>query len=176
MYYLQGAGSGWDAEGNGTPSNFHHVGLRLDYAVASNLNVSLVGAYAWRDQPWAYVLGGDWLSGSRPFTNELLRLLQDTGAGQGNDLRRPVPDSARGIGWEVDLRTEWMLLENLTLNTSVAYWKPGNWWGYAFPNTAEIYRESGNNIPVADVDPATRMLGRDVDAIFAVESSICVKF
>ncbi len=34
----------------------------------------------------------------------------------------------------------WKLLENFTWNTTFAYWQPGTWWSYAYPNTAHIYR------------------------------------
>ena len=60
MYYMYGTGDGWDASGNGQPTNFHHVGGRLDYAVAANLNLSFVFSQAWRDQASSYRLGGDY--------------------------------------------------------------------------------------------------------------------
>ena len=69
MYYMYGTGDGWDASGNGQPTNFHHVGGRLDYAIAANLNTFVVFSKAWRDQASAYTLGGDYRIGGRPFTN-----------------------------------------------------------------------------------------------------------
>ncbi len=46
MYYMYGTGDGFNAAGEGNPTNFQHVGGRLDYAVAANLNV--FGVYSVR--------------------------------------------------------------------------------------------------------------------------------
>ncbi len=171
MYYMYGTGDGWDAAGWGQPTNFHHVGSRWDYAVASNLNISVTGAYAWRDQPTAYTFGGDYQKGMRPYTNADLLAFQ-TGA----STRRPVPDSAREIGWEIDLGMNWKLLENLTWNTTFAWWQPGNWWQNAFPNTAHIYRlglvpNTNTSEAIATFNP-----GRAIDPLIAVETNLLVSF
>jgi hypothetical protein len=170
MYYLYGTGDGFNAEGYGNPTNFHHAGARMDYAVASNLNFFTVYSQAWRDQPGAYRLGGDYLQGARIWNNN------DLLAAQLGALDRPVPDSARDIGWEVDLGVNWKLLENLTWNTTVAYWKPGNWWSYAYPNTAWLYALSGGAAPAANRVNAIFGAGRQIDALIAVETTIQVTF
>ncbi len=174
MYFLYGTGDGWDASGHGQPTNLHHVGARLDYAVAANLNLSLVYAQAWRDQPNAYWLGGDWAYQGRIWTNA------DTLAAQGGAIGQQVPDSARDIGWEVDFGISWKLLEGLTSNTTFAYWKPGNWWSYAYPNTANIYKNN-RGAPIvtqtaANIPMATFNLGRDIDPLFAIETNILINF
>jgi hypothetical protein len=175
MYYMYGTGDGWDAAGYGQPTNFHHLGGKLDYAIASNLNLFAVYAYAWRDQPNAYTLGGDYRIGARQFTNNDLLAAQL--AGQGPGTLHEVPDSAREIGWEVDLGFNWKLLENLTWDTTLAYWKPGTWWSYAYPNTAAIYNLGlVPNTYAATEAIATQQLGRDIDALFAVESKLSVTF
>ena len=175
MYYMYGTGDGWDAAGYGQPTNFQHLGGRLDYAVASNLNLFTVYAYAWRDQPTAYRLGGNYQLGIQAWTNENIRLAQ-LGTFQGH----AVPDSAREIGWEVDLGINWKLLENLTWDTTLAYWKPGNWWAFAYPNTAELYRlgitPNANPNTAAGEIAATQQLGRDINAFFSVESRLLVTF
>lgn len=177
MYYMYGTGDGWDAAGYGQPTNFHHIGGRLDYAVASNLNIFTRYAYAWRDQPNAYRLGGDYRLGVQQWTNEDIRLSQ-MGVFRGH----AVPDSAREIGWEADLGVNWKILENLNWDTTLAYWKPGNWWAYAYPNTAEIYRLFGGAAPTTNPNSAigetaaTQQLGRDIDALFAVETRLLVTF
>jgi hypothetical protein len=175
MYYMYGAGDGWDAAGYGQPTNFHHLGSRLDYAIAANLNLSVVYAYAWRDQPTAYRLGGDYRIGAQQWSNEDIRLAQ-----LGTFRGHAVPDSARDIGWEVDLGINWKLLENLTWDTTLAYWKPGTWWSFAFPNTAEIYKLG--YVPTAIPNnafgeaTATQQLGREIDALFSVETRLLVSF
>ena len=123
MYYYYGTGTSYDAEGKGQPTNLQHVGARIDYAVASNLNVYGVFSTAWRDQPNAYRLGGNLLHTQEPFNNDSILDAQ-----LGDPFLFAVPDHARDIGWEVDLGVNWKLLENLTWNSIFAFWKPGNWW------------------------------------------------
>lgn len=178
MYYMYGAGDGWDAAGHGQPTNLHHAGLRIDYAIASNLNVSLVYSRAWRDQPNAYRLGGDYRIRAQVWTNEDIRLSQAlTFRGQA------VPDHARDIGWEADLGVDWKLLEGLTWSTTFAYWKPGNWWSYAYPNAAYLYRlnpaggaNANPNNTAAGETNATWNLGREIDGLFSVETKLLVNF
>ncbi len=175
MYYMYGTGDGWDAAGYGQPTNFHHVGAKLDYAVASNLNVFGVFAYAWRDQPNAYRLGGDYRRGAQAWTNDDIRLAQ-AGAFRGH----AVPDHARFIGWEVDGGVNWKLLEGLTWNTLLAFWQPGNWWSYAYPDTAALYRggivPNNNQNTAAGELNATGRAGRKIDPLFAVETTLLISF
>ena len=178
MYYMYGAGDGWDAAGYGQPTNFHHAGLRIDYAIASNLNVNLVYSRAWRDQPNAYRLGGDYRIRAQVWTNEDIRLSQ-----LGTFRGQAVPDHARDIGWETDLGVDWKLLEGLTWSTTFAYWKPGNWWSYAYPNSAYLYRlnpgggaSANPNNTAAGETNATWNLGREIDPLFSVETKLVVNF
>lgn len=178
MYYMYGTGDGWDAAGWGQPTNFHHIGGKIDYAVASNLNLRLIYSQAWRDQPNAYRLGGDYQIGAQRWHNEDIRLAQ-----LGNFRGHSVPDSARDIGWEADLGFDWKLLENLVWSGTFAYWKPGNWWGYALPNTAQIYRATNGAAATANPNNtaagealATFNVGRDIDPLFAAETSLRIHF
>jgi hypothetical protein len=181
MYYMYGTGDGWDAAGYGQPTNFQHVGGKVDYAVAANLNIFGLFSYAWRDQPNAYTLGGDWRGGIRPFTNDDIAFQQGIiGAASGRFAgQQAVPDHAREIGWEVDAGLTWKLLENLNWNTIFAYWKPGIWWSYAYPDTAAIYRANGGASiasSAANGPVATSRVGRNIDPLFATETSIMIKF
>jgi len=172
MYYMYGTGDGWDAEGHGQPTNSHHAGIRYDHAVASNLNISGTYSYAWRDQPNAYTFGGDYRFQARYFTNNDLRAFQ-----LGTATRIPVPDHNRHIGWEFDLGVNWKLLENLTWNTTIAYWKPGNWWGAAYPNTAAIYTINGGTLPTTGTQAqATVNFNRGIDPLIAFETNLLVSF
>jgi hypothetical protein len=69
-------------------------------------------------------------------------------------------------------------LEGLTWNSTFAYWKPGNWWAYAFPNTANIYRALGGATVIGNTNQAiaTYNLGRDIDPLFAVETNLLINF
>ncbi len=179
MYYMYGAGDGWDAAGYGQPTNVHHLGARLDYAIASNLNLFVVYVYAWRDQPTAYRLGGNYRIGALAWNNNDIRTSQ-----LGGFAGHAVPDSAREIGWEVDLGINWKLLENLSWDTTLAYWKPGTWWAYAYPNTANLYAlgivpNAGTDAAITNAAreaQATFALGRDINALFSVETRLMVTF
>jgi hypothetical protein len=175
MYYMYGAGDGWDATGCGQPTNFHHAGAKIDYAVASNLNLFVLGAYAWRDQPNAYRLGGNYRLGIQDWTNEDIRLAQ-TGTFTGH----AAPDHAGNIGWEIDLGANWKVLEHLTWNTTFALWRPGAWWSYACPDTASIYRagiapNDNPNNPAGEAI-ATAGRGRRIDPLIAVETTFFIGF
>ena len=173
MYYMYGTGDGWDASGNGQPTNFHHVGGRLDYAVAANLNLSFVFSQAWRDQASSYRLGGNYAIQGQVWTNADILNAQN-----GVNVGQAVPGSARDIGWEADFGVNWKILEGLTWNSTFAYWKPGNWWAYAFPNTANIYRALGGATVIGNANQAiaTYNLGRDIDALFAIETNMLISF
>lgn len=175
MYYMYGAGDGWDAAGHGQPANLQHVGARLDYSVASNLDLSAVCSFAWRDTPNAYRLGGDYRLGIREWTNDDI-LASQNGTGVG----RAVPDHARFIGWELDLGVDWKILENLLWSSTFAFWKPGDWWSYAYPNTAAIYRgiarPNSNPDNAAGEALATVGTGRSIDPLVAFETKLIVTF
>jgi hypothetical protein len=189
MYYTYGTGTSWDAEGKGQPSNLHHLGARVDYAVASNLNIFGVYSYAWRDQPNAFQLGGDWFASAQRFSNTTAWTLQTAGFAQTAANHSSVPDHARSIGWEINAGFSWKLLENLRWDFLFAYWKLGNWWAFAYPNTAMVYRGSPRAgtaaapVALASISPlgATAPgpyadLGRDIDPLIALEASLKVDF
>lgn len=171
MYYMYGTGDGWDASGQGQPTNFHHVGARIDYAVAANLNLFVVCSQAWRDQAGAYRLGGDWKYQGRKWTNDDIRRSQN-----GEYRGQAVPESARDIGWEVDFGHDWKLLEGLTWGSTFAIWKPGNWWAHAFPNTAYMYRQTRGTALTANETNAIFNIGRDIDPLLSVETRLNISF
>ncbi len=179
MYWLYGTGTCWDAEGYGQPLNLQHVGIKLDYAVAANLNIWALFSNAWRDQPNSYRLGGDYVSGIRPFTNTDILAAQTGGFGG-----HAVPNDKRYIGWEIDAGINWKLLENLTWNTTLAFWQPGSWWGAAFPDTAFLYRvQGGTALPTPAVANnaageinATPNINRPISPLGAVETRLLITF
>ncbi|MFH1115286.1 MAG: hypothetical protein V1792_15355 [Pseudomonadota bacterium] len=173
MYYLYGTGTNFNADGYGQPTNMHHLGGRVDYGVAANMNFWATYAYAWRDQPQAYRLGGNYQLGLNSYTNDNLFAFK-----AGTSPATPVPDSAREIGWEIDLGVNWQILQNLTWNTTCAYWQPGTWWSYAYPNTANIYRTNpGATIAAASTRAgAITGAGREVDPLILMETSLLINF
>ncbi|MGB6065667.1 MAG: hypothetical protein WBG50_12740 [Desulfomonilaceae bacterium] len=186
MYELYGAGSCWDTAGLGQPSNFKHVGARFDYAVASNLNCWALYSYAWREHPNAFRLGGDYVSGARVFSNDDIFLIKN-----GLEVGHACPDNAKDIGWEVDGGFDWKLLENFTWSVKACLWQPGSFWSYAYPNTAQLYRIFGSpaaNVGASPAAPggitetaaseanATYHLGRQIDPLFGVQSTLLITF
>ena len=176
MYWMYGTGTNFDADGYGQPTNVHHLGFRLDYAVASNLNFFTVYSNAWRDQPNAFRLGGSYQIGLRTFTNADILTAQG-----GGFAGHAVPNNFRFVGWEIDTGVNWKLLENLTWNTTLCFWQPGNWWAAAYPNTSAIYRSgivpNANPTGTAAGEAlATVNTGRTIDPLFAAETTLLISF
>jgi hypothetical protein len=145
MGYQYGAGLNavnWNGEGYMTDAS--SWGARLDYAVASNLNVYASFFYATR-------VSKGWGWGSLvPTWNGNVALFGTGGAGP---LTTGGPNTATGVpgvaalqnlitngapsipddslGWEVTAGADWKLLEGLTLRARWAYWQPGRWFKYA---------------------------------------------
>ncbi|MGO8878387.1 MAG: hypothetical protein ACLQMS_02600, partial [Desulfomonilaceae bacterium] len=105
---------------------------RLDYAVASNLN--LFGTFFWAQRT---SVGYEW-GCLRPQIDD------DTHLATGNiDFSRVTPGSYmsqnpntpnitdRSLGYEIDLGFNWKLLEAWQFGMTASYWAPGNWFGYA---------------------------------------------
>ncbi len=170
MYHMYGTGTNFDADGYGQPTNLHHLGGRVDFAAAANLNTFTIFSYAWRDTN-AYTMGGDYQLGLRAFDNGDLQNWQ-----LGAATLRPVVDDF--IGWEVNLGYNWKLLENLTWSGLFAYWQPGDWWAHAYPDTAAIYRNNPG-AAIAGADPAGRFAinpGRTIDPLIALQTNILINF
>jgi len=179
MYDMYGTGTDWNGAGRGQPTNLHHLGGRLDYAVAANLNLFAANSWAWRDQANAFVLGGNYSHTVARFSNDTIARQQGLpGFGAPVLGLQAVPDHASDIGWEVDFGWNWRILENLTWNSVLAFWQTGSWWSYAYPNTAEIYRRNAGTVPQAPPDQAgaTAGLSRNIDPLVAFESSLIVEF
>ncbi len=173
MEYRYGTGSGFNAAGEGSPTNVHHVGVRADYALAANLNVYALGVGCWRDAAQTFRWGGDGLYRVRIYDNFELAYYADA-------LRRPVPATNDSIGWEVDTGFQWRLLENLTWSMTAAFWKPGEWWGFALPNSVAIFTNSNQSFPIygRSTNFALAMANptRNIDPLFALESTLSVDF
>jgi hypothetical protein len=93
----------------------------------------------------------------------------------------PLPESAREIGWEMNMGFDWKILEHLIWKARFAYWQPGAWWSFAYPNTAWMHRAlPGTDLttlsgPVAE-SLATYGRGRKIDPLFAIETSLLIEF
>jgi hypothetical protein len=117
----------YNLSGDGYVRDASVLAARLDYAVASNLNVFGSFLYANRTSN-----GYSWGS-------------LGPNAGLGNFANAPdgnvsfninryatspnIPDTA--LGYEIDAGLDWKLLEGWTSGVLVGYWQPGKWFNYA---------------------------------------------
>jgi hypothetical protein len=193
MVYAYGLGTHIEGDtGNGYVEDASCYGARLDYAVASNLN--LYGSFFWADrvgnaygwgflkpatlgaQPGAVVSAVTPLAGPFPLTTTTTTLPfaatfpATNGIASGYVAGAPtIPDN--NLGWEFDSGFDWKLLENLTLNATFAYWQPGKWFNFACID---------KNVPAWSVQTAVNSFGinpnRSIDRIFAVDLKIVADF
>ncbi len=151
------------ADEHGMMTDAYCFAGRLDYAVAANLN--LFGSYIWahRLERAGFLNGG----------------IEDTGDGRSHHGRRVDPGEFLTryggttpycpdgfLGWEMNLGFDWKLLEGLTFKTRYSYWKPGQWFDYA-------YQAWGVNQAGAIHDG---VVVKNRDAINAFQASVLVEF
>jgi len=117
-------------------------GLRIDHAVAANLNVSgsffmaqrqskgwgwgsltMVGPNGGIGVPRVALLGG--------FGQLRAQFLNGNGTPgwTGGVVAPSIPDD--NLGWEVTAGVNWKILEGLTINLRAAYWHVGEWFKFA---------------------------------------------
>jgi hypothetical protein len=107
--------------GNGYVEDASVIAARLDYAVASNLNV--YGSFFYADR--ASKSGWGWGFIRPVSTAGAVGIVRDT-----NDYGAPsIPDS--NLGYEIDSGFDWKLLEGFRVDATFAYWQPGKWFRYA---------------------------------------------
>jgi hypothetical protein len=126
--YTYGAGiDAYNLNGTGYVRDAFVLATRLDYALASNLN--LFGTFFYADRTshgysWGCI-GPNAGRGAFPATPD--------GNVNFNFNRYPaspnIPD--RTLGYEIDVGFDWKLLEGCTAGVLVGYWQPGKWFSYA---------------------------------------------
>jgi hypothetical protein len=135
----------------GSMSDAYCLAARLDYAVASNLNI--YGSFLWATRLEKYgTLVGAYTGGVVGNQAQFAANLGMAGIGY-------IPDD--DLGWEAGFGVDWKLLEGLTWKQRYHYWQPGEWFTYAYQGTI--------NNQVAQV-----IHGRD--AIHAYEGSLVINF
>jgi hypothetical protein len=170
--YAGGNNGGWNAmdftfvaDEHGMMTDAYCFAGRLDYALASNLNL-------WASYIWAHRLeragtffgqyqsSGSLAAGSIPNLREFYAYAGRS-FGTGNDYV-----SNGFIGWEMNVGTDWKLLENLTFKTRYSYWQPGDWFKEAYQ--AVVVTAGGESI--------TTGVLHSRDPIHAVQTSLSIEF
>jgi len=104
------------------------LAARLDYAVASNLNLFCTGFWGERTShgyPWGFIGPNDAAFNGVPVNGNVGLRNFSGAAGSPN-----IPD--RSLGYEFDAGFEWQLLEGWSLSGTFCYWQAGKWFTYAF--------------------------------------------
>jgi hypothetical protein len=131
------AAPGFTVDENGQMGDAYALAARLDYAVASNLNIW--GSYLWahRVEQNGFYAGGTASTGAAGYTNAVDARNWKVNHGLGTN---PYVDDGY-IGWEMGFGVDWKLLEGLNLKSRWAYWQPGPWFDQAYqavtPNNAD---------------------------------------
>ncbi|MEJ2718829.1 MAG: hypothetical protein P8182_17150, partial [Deltaproteobacteria bacterium] len=154
MVFNYGGGTNsFNRNGDGYLIDAFAYAIRLDYAVAANLNVWATFFRAHRVSKgygWGYIkpdLDGD--------------VAYERVPGFGPSAVPAIPDD--DLGWEVNAGMDWALLDGLELSMRLAYWRPGKWFcyacisranpGWAAPNAANLY----GTIPDRTIDPVAAL-------------------
>ncbi|MBM4327905.1 MAG: hypothetical protein FJ118_12165 [Deltaproteobacteria bacterium] len=188
--YAYGAGNGSisRSSNHGFITDASTYGVRLDYAVAANLNAYATFLYASRVSQG---YGWGWIR-PNPLTIDSPALqygvygvpnidvlpgpnlvdLSFAGANNTSGLI-PAPNILeRDLGYEIGGGIDWKLIEGYTLTARVAYWKPGGWFKYACVDRRQPNWDSAPT--------ASNMWGinpnREIDPIFGMRVTLQVDF
>ncbi|MDQ1240485.1 MAG: hypothetical protein QG577_2671 [Thermodesulfobacteriota bacterium] len=119
------------------------LATRLDYAVASNLNV--FGSFFWAQRtshgyPWGALRprSGETVDGNIDFSQVTPGPLNIPGPSSRDDEGKLIGDRSavpniptRELGYEIYVGLDWQLLEGWNFGILFAYWAPGKWFNYA---------------------------------------------
>ena len=147
---------------------------RLDYAVASNLNVFasfFTAERVSRGYPWGFI--SPQYAGYPPDPSPFFEnyptytgnVMLDFST---NSLAPSIPDTS--LGYEIDLGFAWNLLENWKIEVVASRWKPGKWFSYACIDKSTQWRT-----PTASNNYGTNP-GRTIDAIMALRVDLISNF
>jgi hypothetical protein len=133
MFYTYGGGnqtfnSIFVNDGGGSVADAYVYGGRVDYAVASNLNIWASYIWAHRLEVAGAFVGGINCNGFAGNANAAAATAWKILNGYGVS---PYVDDGY-LGWEVNAGWDWKLLEGLTFQARYAYWQPGDWFEQAW--------------------------------------------
>ncbi|MGO9571931.1 MAG: hypothetical protein ACLP5H_30780 [Desulfomonilaceae bacterium] len=166
----------YDCRGYGTFQDFLAYAARLDYAVASNLNVWSSFMYANRasntSTPIGAFRGGVANIGVRAHPGFIPGYVGHyTPIGALGQQIAPIPNVPDNyLGWEWDAGLNWKLLEGFTFNGLFAYWQPGDWFKWAYEDYGSLTTTTVG-IGTYPVNP-----NRAIDPIIGFQGSVVVDF
>lgn len=108
------------------------LALRLDYAVASNLNIFT--SFFWANRASAHGYGWGLIrpqppDKKPPHQGSRVQFLKLSIINAGTQEAPSIPDN--NLGWEIDAGTDWQLLDGWKVRLIGGYWQPGKWFNYA---------------------------------------------
>ncbi len=152
MFQTYGGGNqSFSPDGTGELYDAEAYAVRLDYAVASNLNFFGTYMYANRLERnstfkggvlnnGAFATGAGGANAINQFTTQYYgapTVAVVLGPGTGTIVAAPGTTinpyvDNNYLGWEGNVGVDWKLLEGLTMNMRYAYWQPGDWFTQAY--------------------------------------------
>ncbi len=142
-------------------------GMRIDYALAANLNIFATGFTASR------VSHGYGQGFIRPeYSPDPARFTGRVQFQQADSYSNPspsIPDS--DLGYEFDWGFGWKLMEKYTLNATFGIWKPGGWFSYACIDRSTPNWKSQDSSNSFGTRP-----GKTIDPVFGMEIKIDVEY
>jgi hypothetical protein len=108
-------------------------GIRLDYALAANLNTYGTFFYANRisqGYSWGWIRPDPSTTPTSPALQYGIRFTRQGFKDIGFDAGAPNI-LERDLGYEFGGGFDWKLMEGYMLKAQLAYWKPGDWFKYA---------------------------------------------
>jgi hypothetical protein len=173
--YGSGNNSITGASSHGFITDASTYGVRLDYAVAANLNTYTTFLYS---QRLSQGYGWGWIrpnpSTTPTPTSPALQygLIGPFEAPLDFSFTSGAPNILdRELGYEIGFGIDWKLIEGYLLRAQIAYWKPGAWFNYACVDRTQ---------PNWDIPDASNSWGinpkREIDPIFGTRMSLELAF
>jgi hypothetical protein len=183
--YGSGNGSITRSSNHGFITDASTYGLRLDYAVAANLNTYATFLYASRVSQG---YGWGWIrpdpadnqspamqyghNGTPTSVTPSGNLILPSGNLVDLSFAIGAPNILeRDLGYEIGGGIDWRLIEGYTLYARVAYWKPGTWFKYACVDRRQLQWNTPNAGNRWGINP-----NREIDPIFGTRISLEVDF
>lgn len=148
------------------------LAMRLDYAVASNLNV--FGSFFYADRAstsgygWGFMRPAAQLPPPAPTTSRVEFANLSTINAVTPDAPT-IPDN--NLGWEIDAGVDWQLLDKWTVRCIAAYWQPGKWFNYACIDKTVLNWDVPSSTNRFGINP-----DRVIDPVLGLKVKLIVQF